>query len=106
MAVSPSASNQILVEEIRSFTDALQQRGIPQVGHMLREYVLRKMGALVPADGSVDLAGTESFLNRVNYFVTRDAASMETRRPLLAFLLEVDAQGKIPDLYHEHRQRA
>lgn len=107
MAGSTSASNQILVEEIRSFTEALRERGAPQVGHMLREYVLRKMGALMVADDQpVDLAGTESFLNRVNYFVTRDAAPRETRQPLLAFLLDVDAQAKVLDLYHEHRQRA
>src|SRR6185503_4703577 len=107
MAVAPSASNQIFMEEIRSFIEALRERGKPQVGHMLREYVQRKMGVLLPAtEEVVDLAGTESFLNRVNYFVTRDAAPLEARAPLLDFLLEVDAQGKILDLYHEHRQRA
>lgn len=108
MVAHPSASQQILVEEIQAFAEALSGRGLDRVSRMLRHYVLRRLDAPIldlEPDEVLDIEGTESFLNRVNYFVTRDTAPWEARVPLLKFLLDADAKGKVLDVYREQRSR-
>ena len=105
MAVPENTSQQILVEEISNFVDALERKGLDEVLGTLLAYVEQKT-SLAPIGDDPELAGTESFLNRVNYFVTRDAAPVEAREPLLRFFLDADVKGKLLDRYHRLRARS